>query len=116
VNLGKYGESVARDYLKAKGYKTVRENFKYARAEIDLIVKDDVNKQLVFVEVKTRRSKSFGEPEESVNISKQRQLIKSAKGFLMYNNDYADYEKRFDVIAIYIEEDKETINHLENAF
>lgn len=116
MSLGADGEALARKYLEEKGYELVKENFRYERAEIDLVMKNEKLKQLVFVEVKTRKSKSFGEPQESVNESKQLQLIKSAEGFMMNNPDYDDYEKRFDVIAIYIENGKENINHLENAF
>lgn len=116
MNLGKHGEASAREYLLQKGYEIVKENFRYLRAEVDLIVKDESKKLLVFVEVKTRRTKKFGEPEEAVNDTKQKQLIKSAEGFLMNNTGYEDYDKRFDVIAIYIEGEKETINHIENAF
>ena len=116
MNLGRRGEERAWKYLEAKGYAIVKENFRYERAEIDLIVKDENNKILVFVEVKTRRSKTFGEPEEAVNEQKQQQLIKSAEGFLMNNLGYEEYEKRFDVVAIYLDGEKEIINHLENAF
>jgi putative endonuclease len=83
---------------------------------VDLIIKDESKKLLVFVEVKTRTNKKFGEPEEAVTDQKQKQLIKSAEGFLINNTGYEDYNKRFDVIAIYIEGEKETINHIENAF
>ena len=116
MNLGKHGETKAKEYLMAKGYEVVKENFRYQRAEVDLIVKDEIKKLLVFVEVKTRRSKKFGEPEEAVTEQKQGQLIKSAEGFLMDNAGYVDYNKRFDVVTIYIEGEKETINHIENAF
>jgi putative endonuclease len=116
VSLGTDGEALARKYLEEKGYELIKENFRYQRAEIDLIMKDEKAKQLVFVEVKTRKTKSFGEPQESVNEAKQLQLIKSAEGFLMDDYEYSEYEKRFDVVAIYIENGKEIINHLENAF
>ena len=116
MSLGSDGEAIARKYLEEKGYELVKENFRYDRAEIDLIMKDEKLKQLVFVEVKTRKTKTFGEPQESVNELKQLQLIKSAEGFMLNDEEYTDYEKRFDVIAIYIENGKETINHLENAF
>lgn len=116
MSLGADGEALARKYLEDKGFELIKENFRYDRAEIDLIMKDETGKQLIFVEVKTRKNKSFGEPQEAVNGAKQLQLIKSAEGFLMNNLDYGDYEKRFDVIAIYIENGKNIINHLENAF
>ena len=116
MSLGTDGEVLARKYLEGKGYELIKENYRYDRAEIDLIMKDEKGKKLIFVEVKTRRNKSFGEPQEAVNEPKQLQLIKSAEGFLMNNTNFGDYEKRFDVIAIYIDNGKEIINHLENAF
>lgn len=115
-SLGRQGEEFACKFLESKGYSLVTKNFRYQRAEIDLIFTDEESKRLVFVEVKTRRTKTFGEPEESVTEAKQMQLIKSAQGFLMNNEQYADYEKRFDVAAIFIQNGKETINYIENAF
>ena len=116
TGFGKAGELRAREYLVSKGYEIVKENFRYNRAEVDIIARDEANKILVFVEVKSRRNKKFGEPEESVNGQKQQQLINSAEGFLMNETGYDNYDKRFDVIAIFIDGEKETINHIENAF
>lgn len=116
ISLGRQGEEFACKFLESKGYLLVTKNFRYQRAEIDLIFTHEESKRLVFVEVKTRRTKTFGEPEESVTKAKQMQLIKSAQGFLMNNEQYADYEKRFDVAAIFIQNGKETINYIENAF
>jgi putative endonuclease len=114
--LGDLGEKIAEKFLKAKGFKIIKKNYRYERAETDLIVIDETNKLLVFVEVKTRRNKKFGEPEESVHFYKQEQLLKSSNGFLMNNIQYEEWEKRFDVISIFIEDDKRTIKHIENAF
>lgn len=116
MNLGKHGEEIARKYFESIGFELVAQNFRYERAEIDLIFKNDEEKRLLFVEVKTRRTKTFGEPEESVTEQKQQQILKSAEGFLMNNTQFDDYEKRFDVAAIFIEGNKEKINHIENAF
>jgi len=81
-----------------------------------LIVKNDETRTLVFAEVKTRSSKFFGEPEESITIGKTEQIIKAAQGFLMEHDEFEDYEKRFDVIAIYKNGKQENINHIINAF
>lgn len=116
ITLGKYGEELAKKYFEQGGYILVAQNHRFQRAEIDLIFKNEKKKVLVFVEVKTRRSKAFGEPEESVNVMKQAQLTKSAEGFLMNHNEFYDYEKRFDVASIFIEDKIEKINHIENAF
>lgn len=115
-NTGKYGEKLAREYLEKKGYELVIGNFRYERAEIDLIFKDEKNKVLIFTEVKTRKTKAFGEPEESVVFKKQEQIIKSAQGFLMEHPEFDEYEKRFDIVSVYIEGNKEFINHIQDAF
>jgi len=116
LKLGEEGEQIAKDYLLSKGYELVAKNYRYERAETDLIVKDEKNKTLVFVEVKTRKTKTFGEPEDAVNEFKQAQLVKSAEGFMLQHEEYEDYLKRIDVIAIFIERGKRNINHIENAF
>ena len=112
--LGKAGEKVALQYLKNKKYKIVTKNFRMYRGEIDIIAYD--RKALVFVEVKTRKSRKFGLPEESVNFSKQKQIKKIAWGFLVKNN-LQDVECRFDVLSLHFDEDKGyTIHHIKNAF
>ena len=116
MNLGKYGEDAAKNYLESKNFEMVAQNFRYERAEVDLIFKDEKKKVLMFVEVKTRRSKTFGEPEEAVIEKKQKQLIKSAQGFFMEHPEFDEYEKRFDVVAVYVKGYKEEINHIKNAF
>ena len=116
MSLGKEGELIAKKYFGSLGYELVAENYRYNRAETDLIFKDEKNKVLIFIEVKTRRTKTFGEPEEAVTQKKQEQMVKSAEGFLMTRLEFDDYEKRFDVAAIMIEDGEVKINHIENAF
>lgn len=116
MSLGKDGEAIAKRYFESLGYEFVAENYRYNRAETDLIFKDESKKLIVFIEVKTRRNKTFGEPEDSVTEKKMEQIIKSAEGFLMEHPEYEDFEKRFDVAAIMIVRGKEEINHIENAF
>ena len=115
-SLGKTGEAIAKEYFESLGYEIVAENYRYDRAETDLVIKDEKSKVLVFVEVKTRRNKKFGEPQESVTPKKQQQMIKSAEGFLMTTQGYGNYEKRFDVAAIMIEDGKAKLNHIINCF
>lgn len=114
--LGKAGESIAEEFLTQKGYNLIARNFRYERSEIDLIVCDDANKMLIFVEVKTRRNKKYGEPEESINIIKQASIKKAAEGFLLENSEYEKFDLRIDVISIQINESGIDINHIENAF
>lgn len=114
--LGKNGELIAKNYLSDNKYKFVKNNFRFERAEIDLIFEDEINKLLLFIEVKTRRSKKFGEPEESVTVTKQKQIKKAAMGFVMENEKYQKYDLRIDVISVFLKDGKADINHIENAF
>ena len=66
--LGLEGEKLATDFLKSKGYKIIENNYRYRRAEIDIIA---VHKgTLIFVEVKTRSNFNYGEPEHAVDEHK----------------------------------------------
>lgn len=112
--LGKTGEEIALHYLKKKSFKIIARNFRFLRGEIDIIAFD--RKTLVFVEVKTRRTKDFGRPEESVTVSKQEQLKKIAQGFLIKNH-LQDVECRFDIVSLSFDKDgRSSIRHIRNAF
>lgn len=110
---GKLGEDVAVDFLQRRGYRILERNFRFDRGEIDIIAQ--VGETLVFVEVKARRSKSFGDPEEAVTGFKKRQLEKVAEGYLV-ERGIEDRECRFDVIAIELKEREPLIRHIVNAF
>ncbi len=115
--LGANGELIAKNFLEErKKYKFIKSNYRFERAEIDLIFEDETNKLLLFVEVKTRRSRKFGEPEESVNSTKQNQIKKAAMGFVSENEKYYEYDLRIDVMSIFLSEGQAEINHIENAF
>jgi putative endonuclease len=102
--------------LKSKGFKVVGKNYRFARAEVDLIAKDEKNMILVFAEVKTRRSREFAEAEDSVGELKYHQIMKAAEGFVAKNRQFEDYEKRFDIVSVYINGRDKEINHLEDVF
>lgn len=114
--LGVSGELIAKKYLTDKNYKFIKNNYRYERAEVDLIFEDVENKLLIFIEVKTRKNKNYGEPEESVNTYKQNHIKKSALGFINENVKYADHDLRIDVVSILLNNGKAEINHIENAF
>ena len=100
--LGQKGEETAALYLRRKGYKIIEQNYRYSRlGEIDLIAQE--GKDLVFVEVKTRSSSSFAEPEEAVNYQKQKRIIKLAQGYLL-NQKLDQVSCRFDVVSIIIDQ------------
>ena len=110
--LGKKGEQLAIDFLVDKGYTILEKNYRYLKAEVDIIAqKGDV---LVAVEVKTRSSNYFEEPQDAVKPKKIKLLV-SAIDYYVIEKDL-DVEVRFDIIAI-IHQKKETkIEHLEDAF
>lgn len=95
--IGRWGENIAKDYIKKHGYEFIESNVRTPYGELDLIMKHgDV---IIFVEVKTRTSRSFGFPEESITAKKQAHLIEAAQAYLQlhpeFNNGW-----RVDVIAI----------------
>jgi putative endonuclease len=96
--VGRWGESEAARYLTARGYRILERNLRTPYGEIDILARQ--GGQLVFVEVKTRTSRAFGNPEEAVTARKQEHLLASARHYLQENpNLPADW--RVDVIAIY---------------
>jgi len=112
--LGRSGESAAVAYLKRKKFSVVERGFRFHRGEIDIIAYD--RDTLVFIEVKTRRDKIFGLPEEAVTLAKQTQLRRVAEAYLMVNN-LGHVPCRFDILSVsYDEKEGYKISHLENAF
>ena len=112
IELGKAGEEIAVAYLEGKGYRILDRNWRLGKEEIDIIARD--GKFLVIVEVKTRSSNVFAEPETSVTKSKQRILIRIANAYVNYRRQHGDV--RFDIVTILISPEGETINHIEDAF
>lgn len=110
--LGKFGEDEAVLFLEKNGY-TIRErNWRFYKAEVDIIAqKNDV---LAIIEVKTRSSLYFGNPEDFVNQKKIQLLVKAINNYV--NHRGLDLEVRFDIIAVYKTNTACTINHLEDAF
>lgn len=112
--LGKSGEDVAVEYLKKKRYKIVNKGFRFLRGEIDIIAYD--GDTLVFIEVKTRKSPRFTQPEESVTPAKRKQLRRVAQGYLLLEH-IQDVECRFDVLSLTFDElEGYTVNHITDAF
>lgn len=110
--LGQQGEIMAQSFLKEKGYQILHVNWRHRRTEIDIIAMD--GDTLVFVEVKTRQTLLFGEPENAVDYRKQKHLIHAANAYVLkyrYEND-----ARFDVVSVVIEKNSSQINHLKDAF
>jgi len=113
LNTGKKGELLALDYLKNKGYIILEKNFKSAKYEIDLIVKDTEN-ILIFVEVKTKTSNVYGEPETAVGWKKEKNIATASEAFMEKYDDFFDI--RFDIISIILDGNRSLIKHIEDAF
>lgn len=119
-HAGKRGENIAAAYLESKGFRILEENYRFHKAEVDLICflpaeKYEEGGELVFVEVKARSNTAFGHPEDAVDRSKQKNLIRAARAFL-YERRLEGSTCRFDVIAISDSESNPVIEHIENAF
>ena len=110
--LGKKGEQLAVDFLQKKGYKILERNYRYQKAEIDIIAR--LNDTLCAVEVKTRSTPDFGNPQDFVKPKQIQQLVK-AIDFYVIENDL-DVEVRFDIVAIIKNKLGIKIEFFENAF
>ncbi|MCZ8216876.1 MAG: YraN family protein [Cyclobacteriaceae bacterium] len=111
IKTGNKGEELAANFLVAKGYAIVAKNYRYKHAEIDLIARKD--QWLIFVEVKTRHSVAFGEPESFVTNKKAAKVIEGAEQYV-FEQKWAG-PIRFDIVSIKL--DKEIIiEHFEDAF
>lgn len=112
--LGQWGEEQAAQYLRRQGLKIVARNYRTPVGEIDIIACS--KKELLFVEVKTRRGTGFGLPQEAVGVRKQRQIIRAAQWYLKEEKS-GKLQPRFDVVAILCQSDENVaIQHLPNAF
>ena len=111
--LGQRGEDIAAAFLGDRGYSILARNYRTPAGEIDLIARHGAI--TVFVEVRTRRGRSYGTPEESITRPKTRHLIDSAQTYLEQQARPAG-PWRIDVVAIEIDPDgKPLIRHIENA-
>lgn len=112
ITYGKKCEIIATNYLKNKGYKKIKNNYKNKIGEIDIIAKD--NNTIVFVEVKGRFTRALGDPFEAINYTKQ-QKIRNVATFYLKVNGLLNAPCRFDAIAVLGDSDAE-IRHIVDAF
>ncbi len=111
-DLGITGENLAIDYLLKKGYKIIEKNYRFQKAEVDIIAQKETT--LVCVEVKTRSSDYFGDPQDFIDAKKIKLLVKATNHYVVSKN--LDVEVRFDIIAIIKNNTKTKIEHIEDAF
>lgn len=109
---GKKAEQLAEKYLQNKGLKSIERNYYSKMGEIDLIMKD--KDELVFVEVRSRKSRDYGGSLASITQQKQHKIIKTAYLYLQKKRLFDKYPFRFDVVGI--DGQPPEIQWLKNAF
>ncbi|GAA4275234.1 YraN family protein [Aquimarina gracilis] len=110
--LGKKGEQLAVDFLIKKGYDILEKNYRYLKSEIDIIAR--TKDTLVVVEVKTRSTPEFGNPQEFVKPKQIQSLVKAINNYVEEND--LDVEVRFDIVAIIQNKLGTRLEHFEDAF
>ena len=112
-DLGNRGEQIASDYLTAKGYKILEQNWYFRKKEIDIIA--EKNDFLVIIEVKSRSVGFQENPRDAVNMKKQRFLIQAANAYI--DKYDINLEVRFDILTVVFFNDQEyEIEHIDDAF
>ena len=112
--LGRWGEGVAATHLEAAGYTILARNWRCAEGEIDLVARDGAT--IVFVEVKTRRGRRFGAPEEALTPRKAQQLLALGARYV-YEQGLEDVNWRIDLVAVELDEQGTFLrcDHIPNA-
>lgn len=110
--LGWKGEEAAVNYLTSKGHRIVAKNWRFNGYEVDIISED--GEYVVFVEVKTRTSLSWGNPEDFIGKQRMRRMIQAAGIYLKLN--CIDKPARFDIVAVISDRQHFELEHIEDAF
>lgn len=118
IEIGKFGEGCAADFLRSQDYCIIAQNYRCRFGEIDLIGVDYSNRELAFVEVKTRLSNLFGEPQDAVDFRKRSRLLKTALHFLSSATQKLPPRWRIDVIAVKLDQQYRlrNVSHFKNIF
>ena len=110
--LGEQGERAAAEFLQSRGYHVIEQNWRFHHYEIDIIAENEAF--IVFVEIKTRTSKQWGNPEDFVGKTRMRRMIEAADFYLKDNE--IDKDARFDIIGAVWDGRNFQIEHIEDAF
>ena len=94
--LGRWGEDLAAAFLEEKGYAIIERDWKSGHHDLDIVAKD--GSTLVIVEVKTRRNRLYGNPEEAIDYRKRRSLLSAINHYTKSHRIYSNV--RFDIISI----------------
>ena len=112
-DFGKIAEDIAADYLQKYGYKILVRNFRFQKAEIDIIAEKD--NLIIIVEVKARSTDAFMLPQEAVTKTKIKSIVSAANHYLEESNK--DKEVRFDIISVLPDDNRNLkIDHITDAF
>lgn len=117
ANHNEFGEEAefrAAKYLEQKNYKILKRNYRYLKAEIDIIAEDSERNQIVIVEVKARKANPLVDAEIAVTKKKRKLLVQAADAYIVENE--IEWETRFDIISMYKSNLGWEIQHMENAF
>ncbi len=112
--VGRQAEATALRHLKAQGLKEIETNFRCRMGEIDLVMKD--GNCLVFAEVRFRKENRFASATASVDLHKQRKIIRAAAAFLGRHPQFSDCTVRFDVIGLDQSGDQTSLKWIRDAF
>jgi putative endonuclease len=117
-SLGNLGETLAKGYLESIGYSIVERNWHYSRyGEIDIIAFEPDKQVLAFVEVKTRRTDTYGSPLESISEEKQRKMRFLAEVYIALQAHALPVKHvSMDVITVTSDGDGQKIQHYQSAF
>lgn len=111
-DLGKQGEQIAIEYLQSAGFRILERNYRYQKAEVDIIALKD--KTLAIVEVKTRSTAVFGNPQDFLKRNQIERIVNAVDHYIQLQQLNVDV--RFDVIAIVKTDKAHEVQHLENAY
>lgn len=111
-DFGKEGERLAVEFLIRSGYEILETNWRFKKAEIDIIAQNE--QVTAVIEVKSRSSIAFGQPQDFVNPKKIKLLLTAVNAYFEQKN--LTSEVRFDIISIYKKENKLHLEHLVDAF
>ena len=114
VKVGRLGEKLAGRFLRELGYQILTTNYRCRQGEVDIVARD--GEEVVFVEVRTRRSQGFGTPQESLTRPKMRRLVATCQDYLQGYGG-ADTNWRIDLVSIRLNHGNrlEDIDHLRHA-
>jgi putative endonuclease len=114
--IGNEAEALALDHLKQQGLSLIEQNYLTKLGEIDIIMLDKTTDTLVFVEVRYRKNSSHGTSTETVTLSKQQKLIRTAQQYLQKHPNYQHFLCRFDVVGVESDLKYPTITWIQSAF